>query len=160
MRSLMPSAVAAAFALLGLVLPGLAADETCPAGEPDCCGKKVCCPTTKTWTRTRTEFGMVHEEFCPTPCCWFGKLFGGKGCCGEPSCCGKVRTRKVLVIKVRKEEHCLPDCVPVCAAAEVPCVVAPGRAPCAQAPAVSKPASTVLHLTDSILAPAQGPIGR
>lgn len=123
MRSLLPSA--AVLALLAASTPRLAADEACPPAGPDCCEKKICCPTTKTWTRPRTEFGLVKEEFCPVPCCWFGRLFGSKGCCGEANGCGKVRTRKVLVIKVRNEEHCLPACVPVHAPVSAPCDVAP-----------------------------------
>jgi len=140
MRKQMRSSFAVVAALLGLAPLALASDGACsPSAEPDCCGKKVCCPTTKTWTRPRTEFNMVCEDFCKTPCCWFGSLFGGKGCCGEQNCCGKVRTRRALVIKVRKEEHCLPDCVPAHVPVSAPCVVAPCPAPCEQAPAVSPP---------------------
>jgi hypothetical protein len=150
MRKQMLWAVAMVFALLGLAAPlALASsDEACPTADPDCCGKKVCCPTTKTWTRPRTEFGMVSEDFCLPPCCWFGGLFGGKCCSGEQNCCGKVRTRRVLIIKVRKEEHRLPDCVPACAPA--PCGVAPCPVSCGQAPAADSPQGhpATLHLGD------------
>ncbi len=112
MRKQLLWAAAVMFAAHGLAQLAPASEGACPTAEPDCCGKKVCCPTTKTWARPRTVFGMVKEDFCAPPCCWFGGLFKGKSCGCESSCCGKVRARKALVIKVRKEEHCLPDCKP------------------------------------------------
>src|SRR5262245_19965967 len=109
MRKQLLWAVAVALGLLGAAPLGMAsgeAGETCATAGPDCCGNKVCWPTTKTWTRSRTKYDAVCEDFFKPPCCCcFAWLFGGKDCCGEKNCCGKVCTRKVLIIKVRKEEH-------------------------------------------------------
>jgi hypothetical protein len=150
-------AAAVMFAAHGLAR---ASDGACPTAEPDCCGKKVCCPTTKTWARPRTEFNVVKEDFCVPPCCWFGGLFKGKSCGCEPGCCGKVRTRKVLVIKVRKEEHCLPDCKPGYAPIVTHCDAASCPPPCEQAPRVSLPQGapvTVTPCPDGMASPAAIP---
>ena len=156
MRKQMLSAAAVVFALLGLATPrALASDAACPIAGPDCCEKKVCAPTTKTWTRPITRFNMVCEDFCRPPCCYFGHLFGGKCCSDEKNCCGKVRTRKVLIIKVRKEEHVLPDCVPAVQPCEAPCP-APAAPACAPAcPAPCGPASGTVIYGATKLPPAK-----
>jgi hypothetical protein len=104
MRIQLISAVAVALGLLGLV-PLARAQGECGAG-PGCCGKKVCTQVNEEKTVPRTEWSGVCEDFCKPPCCWFGCLFGGK------DCCGKVCTRRILVIRVPKEKKCVPTCVP------------------------------------------------
>jgi hypothetical protein len=117
--------------------------QPCPAPVCEEQVHKVCVPTTKTKTVEMTCYRSRCEDFCLprcscrlTPChrtphCWDGNCDGGKcGCndCGNncggdcEGCrnCGKVRTRKFLVIKVRKHEECIPacevvhECAPTC----------------------------------------------
>jgi hypothetical protein len=122
MRNRLISAVAVALGLLGLVGLAHAGGEVCEGAAP-CAPKKVCAPSTDKVTIPRTSWGMVCEDFCVPPCCWFHGLFHGKGCCGDKEvCCGKLKKRRILVIKVRKEERTIPVCVPTevpeaCAAA-------------------------------------------
>jgi hypothetical protein len=122
MRKQLISALAVALGLLGVAPLALAGGDACCEAS-GCCTKKVCTPTTDTWTRIRPGWGMACEDFCRVPCCFgLGGLFGGKGCCSsgcEKDCCGKVKPRRVLIIKLRKEDHIVPRCtvteVPACA---------------------------------------------
>jgi hypothetical protein len=139
-------------AVLGLV-PALGAQEVVlPVCHKDCVTEcapacpapcKKCVPTTKTKTVTKVEYGSGCEDFCLPNCS--GMMFGG---CGKKSCdscndcqtgcndgtchkCGKVKTRKYLIMKVKKHEECVPSCEVVEDYPQSCCVQAPcgGAAP-------------------------------
>ena len=84
----------------------------------------VCVPTTETKTITKRVYGDICEQFCVPKCPLFGFLgHGGCGGCGhdcdhDGAChdgaachdCEHIRTRKYLVVKIKKEEQCVPAC--------------------------------------------------
>ena len=84
----------------------------------------VCVPTTETKKIEKRVYSDTCEQFCLPKCPLFG-FFGGYGCggCGhdcdhDGSCheggachqCEHIRTRKYLVVKIKKEEQCVPAC--------------------------------------------------
>ena len=99
-------------------------------GQGGCCHDRgcghegVCVPITQTKKVEKRCYSDTCEQFCLPKCPLFG-LFGGHGCggCGhdcdhDGSCheggachqCEHIRTRKYLVVKIKKEEQCVPAC--------------------------------------------------
>lgn len=109
----------------------------CPKQKCDTC-KKECVPTVTKKTIEHRKYSSSCESFC-IPKCRLGGCGSKKSCdpcnacptaCDEPCHkCGKVRTRKVLIVKIRKEEQCVKSCEAVdCPAPSCPapvCVPAP-----------------------------------
>jgi hypothetical protein len=145
-----------ALAVLGLFAAAstASAEDAVAAGGPCCstgccnkgcstgCCNKACRLIMESKKVDKREYSEGCEDFCLPRCssCLFGcksDCADGCGTCGE---CGKVRTRKYLVLKIRKEEQCVPTCIveqrctPVCAPATVPCTPAPGTAHAGGAP--------------------------
>jgi hypothetical protein len=150
-------------AALGLV-PGLRADDVLPVCHTDCapscapacpkaCAKekcnKHCVPTTKTKTVTTVVYGSDCEDLCYPGCSLAGLLSGG---CGKKSCdscqagnngtcskCGRMYTKKYLVIKKKVEEkeinacEVVQGCPTTCCAAPAPCAV---PVPCGPVPVI------------------------
>jgi hypothetical protein len=88
------SAAIAACCLLGRVAEA----------QDGCCTKTVCRPVVETKTVTTRVYSDATKEFC-VPCTAFRCLFPNK--CG----CSQVKTRKVLIVKIRKSEKCVKKCV-------------------------------------------------
>src|SRR5262249_2964033 len=115
-RSLMAATlVLAILGLVGLAQTALADDGKCCA--PDCM-KKVCVATTEIKKVDKRCFSSTCEDFCVPHCSMHGH--GHKhGCdkdCGPqcptcPKCEHKVRTKKYLVVKVKKEDQCVTKCL-------------------------------------------------
>src|SRR5262249_7367983 len=119
----------AVFAVAMLVVAALGAPVR--AGDhcgSDCC-EKVCRPVPDKKTITKRCYSDRCEDFCLSPCAPFPCLLGG---C---PCCGKVKTKKVLTLRVKKCEkpttkcirvvecpvmECAPPCPPPCAQGGVP----------------------------------------
>ncbi len=113
----------------GAPLPAACAPAAC---APEACEtplKKVCVGEKATREKTRRVYGESCEDFCVPKCSLFGglSLFGHKhGDCADGSCGGCadggctaegctscercVRTRKYLVVKVKREEECYNKC--------------------------------------------------
>ncbi len=114
-------------ATLGMVLVSVAAGADvvvvgCNAEGGGCqsaCVKTVCRPVCETKTVTTRHYTDRCTNVCQR-CTAFSLLFPNK--CG----CSHVRTRKDLVVKLRKCDKCVTVCVPV---TEPVC-----SAPCASAP--------------------------
>ena len=130
---------------LGLV-PGLWAQEVVvPVGHQDCaptcapaCPKtcikdtcnKVCVPTEKKKIVEKVIYSSGCEHFCLPNCsgmigCGKKSCDSCKSCqtgCNDGTChkCGKVKTRKYLIIRVERHEECVPACVAVDAPACAP----------------------------------------
>ena len=150
-RRIMSSAIAAtALAVLAVAQLATAGDDAC--GE---CMKKVCVPKTEVKKVAHRCYNDVCEDFCVGRIGdIFGSFFRGwsnknpcLSCGCEASCkeecdsCGKCekkpRTRKHLLVKIKREEvtvtkcepayECAPVCEPVCEPA--PCAPACERAP-------------------------------
>jgi hypothetical protein len=113
--------------LLAFISPIRAGDGSyCEATAT--CGKTVCCPTTEEKKVEKRYYTSCKEEFCP---CSILGIFSGK--CG----CGKPKTRKDLILKIRHCECCVKKCVPVTQpACEVPCAPAHPTG-CVSAPAAA-----------------------
>ena len=98
--------------LAALGIAGLAASAR--ADNPANCdaGCKVCCPVTEMKKVTKRVYSDTCEDFCLPRSSFLGGLFH-KDCaeCKEASC-GKVRTKKYLVVKIRTHEECITKCVP------------------------------------------------
>jgi|SRR5260370_20224712 len=112
----------------------------------DGCAEACCKPITDTRKVIKPHYTDVCEKFCEVSC-WGCSLFGG-GCCGEHGC-SKVKTRKILVVRLRPEEQCVNKCVVDYKVAE-PCVKpAPFAlpAPCATPHHVVVPAPTYMPPT-------------
>jgi hypothetical protein len=101
------------------------------------CPEKVCQPKVETKSVVTRCYDDVCEDFCYPRCSCFS-LFGGHGCSDcEGGCpdgkCDKLRTKKILVVKLRKHDECVHTCVPapVCPApvcdVPAPVVIPPGR---------------------------------
>jgi hypothetical protein len=111
-----------------LALAGVASfTQLATAQEPACgsvcpatCAPKVCKPITVPTTVTERTYSDTCEEFCRPTCSWFG-LFGG-GCNCKDGSCGKVATKKYLVVHIRTHQECEKKCVVETA---TPCVGAP-----------------------------------
>jgi len=100
-----------------------------PADGPMCCEPRVevkkidkRCYTDRCYNICYPKCGGLFHRSCGGG--------GGGECeapCDEGAChkCGKVYTRKYLVLHIRKEEEHVNVCVPVPAACEAPCVEAP-----------------------------------
>lgn len=103
----------AALVLLGggfFLLTGLAwGQEACPS-PGGCCTPKVCVPTVGTKAVDKRVYGSLCEEFCIPKCNLLSLLRGHGSCCSCPVC-EAPRMRKVLLIKIRKEERCEKKCV-------------------------------------------------
>jgi hypothetical protein len=94
-------------------------------GQGGCCRDRgcphdgVCVPTTETKKIDNRVYTDTCEQFCLPKCSFFG-FFGHGGCggdCENGSChdgnchqCEHPRTRKYLVVKIQKEEQCVPAC--------------------------------------------------
>ena len=106
--------------------------ECCPDGG---CTKTVCQPILKNKVVSTRVFTDRKEEFC-LPCSAFSCLFPNK--CG----CSHVKTKKLLILKIRKCEKCEKTCVPVQVPVSAPCKAAPcAVAPCAPDYLPAAPAS-------------------
>ena len=96
------------------------------------CLQKVCRPVVVTKTVVKPVYCCVCEDFC-VPSCWSCNLFR-RSCddCGPTHSCSNVMTRKILVVKLCKQEKCVNRCevdyVPACTHS-APCT-APCTAPC------------------------------
>ncbi len=125
----------------------------CAPAAPACCDsgmKKVCQPISDVKKVNKVVDSQGCEDFCVPHCSLTGGLFKWpkkKGCAEQPECntagtcdscangncakCGKVHTRKYLVIKVKTHEECVTKCVvgyEPCNTAktcELPCAVKP-----------------------------------
>lgn len=90
----------------------------------ECETPKHCVPTIEKKTKEKREYKGICEHFCLPDCGgMFARRCRDKGCC-EPACgqkvdcakeepcheCGKVYKRKVLVVKIKKEEECVNAC--------------------------------------------------
>src|SRR5262249_36590626 len=134
---------AAGLAMIGLVAflqlasaqaPSPAAAPPAPPSCGDCCAEKVCRPTVEKKTVFKRVYDDSGEDRCLPKCSrhsLLGHLFGGgcgddcdQGCGGCEGSCGKVRTRKYLVVKQCKHDECVTKCV----VEQVP--HAPCAAPC------------------------------
>jgi hypothetical protein len=92
--------------VLTIVIGAMAA--AAPAQDPCCCDQKVCRSTCEVKKTDKHCYSSVCEDFCLPKCSVFSFHRG----CDECACCeNKVRTRKYLVVKVRKEETCVNKCV-------------------------------------------------
>ena len=83
----------------------------------------VCVPTTEIKKIDKRIYSDTCEQFCLPKCPLFGFL-GGHGCggcghdCHDGACheggtchqCEHIRTRKYLVVKIKKEEQCVAAC--------------------------------------------------
>ncbi len=147
MRKLFSSALALAALLVGtnLVLaqaPVVVVGDGCQ----DSCLQKVCKPIQEPKTIIKPVYTDKCIDYCE-PRCWTCSLFGSScDSCGPTHSCGTVKTRKVMIVKLKKCETCVNKCVveyaPACSA---PCT-APCAAPCgmplvipAAPPAVGNP---------------------
>jgi hypothetical protein len=103
-----------------------------------CCMEQHCTPITETRTKIKPCYTSVCEPYCNVACVGCS-LFGGgfhgcnsgcdSGCtsgCGEDHKCSKVRTRKILVVKLKRTEECVNKCV----VTSTPVSPAPCAAPC------------------------------
>ena len=102
------------------------------------CLTKVCKPIVVPKTIVKPCYTSVCEDYCE-PRCWSCGLSGlfGRGCdtCGPNHSCGDVKTRKIMIVKLKRTETCVNKCevdyVPACAThCSTPCA-APCAAPCA-----------------------------
>jgi hypothetical protein len=127
--------------ILGLAAAILAVaglNGTTPAQDPvgPDCGPKVCRPVCETKTVTTKCYSDKCEEFCLSPCSPLSCLFGG---CAD---CGRVRTKKLLVVKLQKSEVQVTKCVPTAECAGATC--APAGAAVVTGPApVTAPATAM-----------------
>src|SRR5262245_32152955 len=106
----------------GLCLTASAADNRflpCPDTQ---CTPKVCVPKTEVKKVDRRVYDCAHEDFCIRCCSLFGRMFNWHSCGDCPLCEDHVRTRKVLVVKIRKDERCETKCV-VEQAPVAPCII-------------------------------------
>jgi hypothetical protein len=110
--------------VLGTVVTAAVAQEPCP------CEQKVCRSTTEVKKTDKRVFGYACEDFCLPKCTWATLMHGG--CCDCTCCEDKVRCRKFLVVKIRKEEKCVTKCV-----------VETASSPCSAVPASPKPTEAV-----------------
>lgn len=97
------------------------ADDAAPAAcGAEGCGK-VCVRVPDVQKTPRTIYDCKCEEYC-APRCSLRALLGGL--CGHPpdSCCGSVRTRKILLKKVVTDECLTTKCVVQPALCEGACV--------------------------------------
>jgi hypothetical protein len=78
-----------------------------PCCGADGCAEKCCKPITDTRKVIKPHYTHVCEDYCEVRC-WGCSLFGG-GCCGEHAC-SRVKTRKILVVRLRPEEQCVNKC--------------------------------------------------
>lgn len=109
------------------------------------CGK-VCEATVEKKTRDHRDYSSKCETFCVPRCEFSLSSFGRKchSCDGCDNCntcdhchnCEKPRTRKVLWVKIRKEEYC----VNTCKAVDAPCCPKPCCGGCGTVIVESKPA--------------------
>jgi len=83
-----------------------------PVVTDGCCDScdKVCQPKTETKKVAKRVYSCGWEDFCLPKC----GLLGSKGCadCGDIEC-GRVRSKKYLIVKLPKHEECVTTCVPV-----------------------------------------------
>ena len=89
--------------------------ETCKSCPTPCCEpvvcEKRCVPETSTKKVQKVHYSSKCEEYC-LPKCPKWSLFGSKDCCDTcTDNCGKVRTRNVLVKKIRTCEEQETKCV-------------------------------------------------
>jgi hypothetical protein len=101
------------------------------------CPDKVCQPKVETKSVITRCYDDVCEDFCYPRCAFFS--FFGCGCCGgcDSGCpdgkCDRLRTKKILVVKLRKHDECVHTCVPepICPApacgVPAPAFIPPGR---------------------------------
>ena len=148
-RKLSSAALAAMLALAGAVAadgPGYVPATPAPMSPipivagmpaPGCggcgtCVQKTCKPITEPREIIKPHYTSVCEDFCEVRCpgCnLFGGLFGhgcaSCGCnnCGPDHACSQVKTRKILVVRLRPEKQCVNKCVVDYT------VVTPARAP-------------------------------
>jgi hypothetical protein len=93
----------------------VSADEAVPAACcPDGCGK-ICVRVPDVLKTPRTIYDCKCEDYC-APRCSLRALLGGLCGCGD-TCCGPVRTRKILLKKVVTDECPTTKCV----VQQVPC---------------------------------------
>jgi hypothetical protein len=135
--------------ILGLAAAILAVaglSGTTPAQDPVAadCGTKVCRPVCETKTVTTKCYSSKCEEFCLPPCSPLSCLFGG---CAE---CGRVRTKRLLVVKLQKSEVQVTKCVPTAECAGATC------APVGAA-VVTGPAPVAAPATVNAMWPPQAP---
>src|SRR5438552_155536 len=95
---------------LGLTTGVAQAQNPTPAPCGDAC-EKVCQPVQEMKKVVKRVYSCDYEDFCLPKCRCFGSLFGKSDCdCGVE--CGRVRTKKFLVVKLPKHEECVTTCVP------------------------------------------------
>src|SRR5438093_6808537 len=130
----------------GVLGDGPVVVESCgrdACGRDGCCRHArcphdgVCVPTTEKKTVEKRCYTDTCEQFCLPKC----SLFGGHGCggcghdcgdegaCHDGAChdgggcqqCEHIRTRKYLIVKIKKEEECVPACKVEHQACAAPC---------------------------------------
>jgi hypothetical protein len=156
-RNWIPTALASlALTILGLAQFANAGDDCCDTGSKV---KKTCRAEVEVKKKAVYHYDCKDVDFCVPKCKFsFGGLFKKKKCgdeCGEcDSCdqggcqeCGRVRTKTVLLKKVRYEDECKTKCVveeccePVCApviCAPAPCATETCAPACERAPLFQK----------------------
>jgi hypothetical protein len=93
--------------LLAIIVGAITA--TAPAQDPCSCEQKVCRTTCEVKKIDHRCYSSVCEDFCLPKCSVISLFHRG---CDQCACCeDKVRTRKYLVVKVRKEETSVNKCV-------------------------------------------------
>jgi len=154
---------AAAIAVFGLLgMSQLASADDCDTG---CC-KKTCTPVTETRKVADRCYSVSCEEFCLPKCnlahAWFRGWWPREdhcSCCATQACdkgcddcgccdkCGRVMTRRDLVVKIKVHEETVHKCVPTC------CATGCCAAPAAAVPALPAPKSEVIPAPKAAPAP-------
>ncbi len=113
------SAAEDAVILAGCCPAGGCSVACCPIG---CCSK-TCHAVVEPKTVTTKVYGEACEEFCLPKISCFKHCFEQCEPCGTGPECGKVHTKRCLVIKVRRTEECETKCVvDQCSPATVPAI--------------------------------------
>jgi hypothetical protein len=123
------------------VTPGTPVVVVAPAHEDCGCVQKRCKPITDTRKVIKPHYTHVCEDYCEVSC--LGCTLLGGGCCGEHGCT-RVKTRKILVVRLRPEEQCVNKCVvdyKVAPPCHTPCVK---PVPCATPAPVATPHRVVV----------------
>ena len=124
----------------------------CPC--PDACPEKVCHRVTENKTIAERKYDAVCEDFCYPRCGFFSLFTGGCGDCADGKC-SCVRTKKYLLVKIRKHDECVSKCV---VGYEAPACPAPCPAPCyPPTPVMPPPAPKVGALMPTTIQAQQWP---
>ncbi len=116
MRTKWTAAALVAFGC-GLFLQGsIARGQEASPGLGGCSTPKICRPAVGTKKIDKRVYGSLNEPLCVPRCSVLALIRGHGSCCSCPVC-EAPRVRKVLLIKIRKEEHHEKKCI----LQEMPC---------------------------------------